>query len=129
MDFSRTALTGKAGQFLKNRQWAPARQLADRILDLEEEPFARWVKWVTAIAQGDEEDADLQIKKAKDKRPDARLFSMKAHGWFCIGDITQTMKFMRQAENAGAKLEHVSSQLAVLAKSSEYHNSKEENSK
>lgn len=129
MTFSRDALTTKAELFLQNRQFGPARQLADRILYLEEHPFARWVKWVTAFAQGDEEDADLHIKKVKDKWPDALLLSMKALGWFYIGNITQTLKLMRQAENAGAKFEYISNQLAVLANSDEYQNSKEENSK
>ncbi|MHC4638179.1 MAG: hypothetical protein ACYTBV_11875 [Planctomycetota bacterium] len=129
MDFSRHALRKKAELFLQNRQWGSAREIADRILNLEEEPFTRWIKWVTAIAQDDGEDADLHIKKVKGKWPDVLLLSMTALGWFYIGNITQTMKLMHQAEHAGAKFEYICKPLMALASSDEYQNSKEENSK
>jgi len=109
MDFSRHALLEKAKLFLQAHQWDRASQLADRILDLEELPFARWIKWVDAT--------------------DAFLLSMTALGWFYVGDITQTMKLMHQAENTGAKFEYISNQLTKLANSDEYQNSKEKNLK
>ncbi len=129
MDFSRSALTRKADLLLQNRQWGHAGQFADKILDLEEHPFARWVKWVASMAQGNEDDAELHIEKAKGKWPDAFLLSMTALGWFYMGNITQTMELMRQAENSGAKFEYISNELVTLANSVEYHNSKKEDSK
>ena len=97
-DFNRRALIVKSELFLEKRQWDSARKIADKILNLEEDPSARWTKWVTEIANGDRHRADVHFKKLKDKWPDNILLSMMALGWFYVGDSTQAISLMHRAE-------------------------------
>ena len=126
MDFSRAALLGKAGMLLESHQLGQAEELAEKILAVEEQPFARWIKWVVAISSGSEESGSLHIKKMKDKWPGWMMLSMMALGWYYVGDIKQTMKIMLEAEKAGAKFEKIDNELVRLANSKEYQQMKSE---
>jgi len=123
MEYSRLAIMTKAEGFLRERQWQEAEELLGRILSIEERPHARWMKWVTATAGGDVQEANRQLAAIKGKMPEGKLFAMMALGQLYIGDKNETVKLLQKAEQAGAKpetIESVNPQLASLMRSAEY---------
>ncbi len=85
-NITRDALVGKAKLLLRDRQWDRAREIAERILVIEEHAIARWVAWVTAVAAGDDEAGRTQYTQAAaGMRPEVFL-GYEALGWLYVGD-------------------------------------------
>jgi hypothetical protein len=118
--FTRQALVISAELHLEKHQWASADQIAEKILAVEEYPFARWIKWVIAIAAGRGREAEDILRQLGGMWQEAYLNKMKAFGWYYAGDIEQTYKYMELAEKGGIDLENAGKPISELAKSEGY---------
>ncbi len=100
-NITRDALLGKAKLLLKERHWDEAEAIADRILKVEENGTARWVKWVTRMAAGDMEDAESQLQSAGEKTRAEVLWGLVALGWLCLGEDLRALEVLRKCQRDG----------------------------
>ena len=102
MQTTRDALLVDGRRFLKQQQWTEAQAVADRILAVEENPQARWIRWVTAIVSGDDARAQTQLSIAGAKMPDAAMRGFVALGWLYMGDTERATQVLQEARKEGA---------------------------
>ncbi len=102
MQTTRDALLTDGRRLLKQQRWTEAEAVADRILAVEENPQARWIKWVTAIINGDDARAQTQLAIAGRKMPDAAMRGFVALGWLYMGDAERASQVLQEARAEGA---------------------------
>lgn len=102
MQTTRDALLAEGRRLLRQQQWTEAEAVADRILAVEENPQARWIRWVTAIVSGDDARAQTELSIAQGKMSDATLRGFVALGWLYVGDEERTIQVLQEARTEGA---------------------------
>ncbi len=112
MQTTRDALLADGRSLLKQQRWPEARAHADRILAVEENPQARWIRWVTAIIDGDDTGAQTQLSIAQGKMSDATLRGFVALGWLYMGDEERTIQVLQEARADGAGVGLINKDLA-----------------
>jgi len=100
-DYTKEALTARAEIFLKDKKWDDAEKIADRILLIEEDPYARATKWVVAEAKGNNEQAQMHFKKIGNNVPPAVLHINLAMGWYHLDRIDKTKEQLAQCMKDG----------------------------
>jgi hypothetical protein len=103
MDYTRTALIVRIERFLGSRLWDEADEVLDRMLCIEENYEICFPKWVTCMAKDDHVQAELYLKKMKNKVPEGQLRLRLATGWIYLGDKNRAMQCLKMAERAGMK--------------------------
>lgn len=121
MEFSRGALMDKAALLLKEKQWAQAEAIADRVLSIEDVSNATWVKWVTARQKHNDAAAADWEKQLFKQAGDGYAQLLIAMGWLYIGERHKAMLALRRAEKNVKNIEQFDKDLAELAQSSEYY--------
>lgn len=104
MQTTRDALLAEGQCLLRQQRWTEAEAVADRILAVEENPHARWIRWVTAIVSGDDAHAQTQLLIAGRKMPDAAMRGFVALGWLYMGDTERATQVLQEARSQGAKV-------------------------
>jgi hypothetical protein len=112
MQTTRNALLVHGRGLLKQRRWSEAQVVADRILSVEENPQARWIRWVKATTDGDDDYARTQLSIAQGKMSVAALGGFVALGWFYMGDKERAKQVLREAGADGAGFAIVNKDLA-----------------
>ncbi len=112
MQTTRDALLVDGRSLLKQQRWPEAQVLADRILVVEENPQARWIRWVTAIIDGDDTRAQTELSIAQGKMSDAALRGFVALGWLYMGDKERTIQVLQEARTDGAGVGLINKDLA-----------------
>ncbi len=100
-NITRDALLGKAKLLLKEKHWDEAEAIADRILKVEKNGMARWVKWVTQMAAGDMKGAESQLGAAGEEIQAEVLSGLVALGWLCLGEDLRALEVLRKCQRAG----------------------------
>ena len=113
---TRDALLGKAKLLLKTQQWDQAEVIADRILSIEENPNARWVKWVTTTARGDQIKAEAELKLTKGKMPAEALRGFMILGWLYMDDTNRANQLLKEFQREKLGLALVSRDLAEFVR-------------
>jgi len=117
MQTTRDALLTEGRRFLKQQRWTEAEAVADRILLVEENPQARWIRWVTAIVSGDDARAQTQLLIAGGKMPDAAMRGFVALGWLYMGDTERASQVLQDAHAEGAGVGLINKDLARFLQS------------
>ena len=116
---TRDALLGRARMHLKQQQWDEAGEIAEKILRIEENGSARWVRWVIRIAAGEMENARIQIELAGRKiRPEV-LRGLVTLGWLCLGEDSRALEVLQKCRREGKDVAIVDSDLAVFLRMNE----------
>lgn len=116
-NITRDALLGKAKLLLRDRQWDQAREIAERILAIEEHAIARWVRWVTAVAAGDDKAGRSHYAQtAAGMRPEVFL-GYEALGWLYIGDQAKAAEVLSSRTPDGKQAVLVDRDLADFVRS------------
>ena len=92
-------------------------RVADKILLVEENPQARWIRWVTAIVSGDDARAQTQLLIAGGKMPDAAMRGFVALGWLYMGDSERASQVLQEARSQGAGVRLINKDLARFLQS------------
>lgn len=100
-DYTKDALMARTEILLKNKKWLDAEKIADRILSIEEDPYARTTKWVVAMANGNNDLAQMHFKKISDNIPPHVLHVNLAIGWYHLGQIDKTKELLAQCMKDG----------------------------
>jgi hypothetical protein len=111
MQTTRDALLARANRFLKQQHWPEAQAIADRILAVEENPQARWIRWITAMIDGDDARAQVQLSIAQSKMSDAALRGFVALGWLYMGDEERAKQVLQEAHSQGQSVALVNKDL------------------
>jgi len=102
MQTTRDALLAEGRRLLKQKLWTEAEAVADRILAVEENPQARWIRWVTALVSGNDARAQTQLAIAGGKMSDAAMRGFVALGWLYMGDTKRASQVLQEARAEGA---------------------------
>lgn len=117
---TRDALLGKARMYLKEQHWQAAESIAAKILRIEENGSARWIKWVTQTAAGDSRTAQTDLNKASEKiRPEV-LSGFVALGWLCLGEDDRALEVLRKCRREGKNAAIIDRDLAVFIRDNQY---------
>ncbi|MHC4530211.1 MAG: hypothetical protein ACYS18_03965 [Planctomycetota bacterium] len=117
-----SALIVKANSLLDLQKWQQAEKIADRILSIQEQNDARFIKWVVSLQRDQKAQADEHLQKAKGKLPKAVFYLAIAHGLLCLGRKKEAMEALRKAGKIESYLKHSKSKLGQLVRSKEFKN-------
>jgi len=120
------ALISEANTLLEKHLWDEAEKIADRILNIQEQPDARIIKWVTLLVRDDEVEADKQFSKAQGKLADGIFNPLVAQGWLFLGQRREAMEWLYKTRRLGLYIKKSKSQIGVLARSEEFRDFCEE---
>jgi len=118
--YTRMALFSKAWKLAERRRWSEAEAIADKILCIEEQVDARFIKWISCSVRGEQEAADRHLSAAKGQTSEEWFNALVAQGWLFMGDRQKAMKWLYKAERAGVRLEESRSPLGALAHSEQF---------
>ena len=117
-----TALIVKANDLLEKRSWDKAEEIAEHILNIQEQPDARLIKWVTCSRRGEQTEADEHFAMAQGKLSNAVLAPLVAQGWLHMGDVGKAVEWLYKAGDPGFHIKQSKSQIGELARSEEFQN-------
>jgi len=100
-DYTKDALRARTQILLKNKKWLDAENIADRILSIEENPYARMTKWVVAMANGNNDLAQMHLKKLSENIPPHISHINMAIGWYHLGQIDKTKELLAKCIKDG----------------------------
>jgi tetratricopeptide (TPR) repeat protein len=120
-EYTRDALLGKAAILLKQGRWAEAEQIAERILKIENNPHAVWVKWVVTTANNNDREAQKFLNELLGKGASGQMYCMIALGWLYIGNRREAMKALHEADKYNVNIELFDKELGELTKTAEYY--------
>jgi len=120
MNYTSLALGVKGDKLLEQGHWAEAEAIADRILVLEEKPYARSVKWITSLRRGDQAEAQRHISFTEKQMPKPLFHSDVAGGLLLLGRRTEAMEELRKAVAAGFRVFPTKSAISQLATSEDF---------
>jgi hypothetical protein len=118
--YTRAALFSKAWKLAEKQQWSETELIADRILSIEEQVDARFIKWITCSVDGEHAAAEGHLSMAKKQISTEWFNALVAQGWLFMGYRQGVMEWLYKAHEAGFKLEESSSPLGSLANSEEF---------
>jgi len=101
-DYTKEALMVWIEFFLRNKKWDDAEKIADRILSIEELPYARMAKWVVTTAKGNNDLAQAHFKKIGKNVPPHVLYVNLAMGWHHLGQMDKAKEMLEQCIKNGA---------------------------
>jgi tetratricopeptide (TPR) repeat protein len=120
MNFTKRALVSQAEMFLREKKWDQADAILERILRIENEPGARWMKWTVAKAKGNETEAQKQLRLARTKKQKEIPNIHMALGWYYLGDIGKTQEYLAKAQQDGMtknRITQINRELATFLES------------
>lgn len=117
-----SALVLKARLLMEKHNYEQADKIAQHILDIQEQPDARLIKWVVAYTKGNIPLAEKHFVKAQQNLPKAIFSILAAQGWLQLGEKQQAMEWLHEAQKRGYRLNEPNSPLAILANSDEFKN-------
>ena len=100
-DYTKAALVTRAELFLKEKKWDAAEKIADRILLIEEYPYARMIKWVVATASGNNDQAQMNFEKIGNNVTPTDLYINLALGWYYLGRMDKAKEQLAQCIKNG----------------------------
>jgi tetratricopeptide (TPR) repeat protein len=124
-EYTRGALLDKAAMLLKAGRWSEAEEIADRVLKIEEHPHAIWVKWVTAAANGKDEEAQKFLARLHTRGVPGYIYGLIALGWLYMGNRHEAMRTLHEAQKYNVNVELFDKELAELTKTAEYYQMQE----
>ena len=119
VNYSQVALFSKAWKLAERRQWEKAEEIADKILQIEEQVDARFIKWMCCMVKGNQSDANTHLEEAK-KLSDNSFHLFTAQGWLNMDNQQEAMKSLYQAQKSGVMLKESRSPLGSLFYSQRY---------
>jgi hypothetical protein len=114
---TRDALLAKARLLLAEKRWDEARSIAERILTIEEHVMARWVRWVTALAAGQDILAQAEYARMAGSMPREALWGYEALGWLYLGNTAQVEAVLGRRTDDGKTALVMDRQLAEFVRS------------
>lgn len=123
MDFTLAALTEKAWALVEEKQFSEAEAAAERMLAIEENYDARFVKWIVCMAKGQQlQQAKEHLKKAKGNLslPEGLFHMIMARCCLILGRKNEAIEWLYEAEKAGFRSEESESAVGQLAHSEEF---------
>ncbi len=122
MEFTRAALVRKMWSLAEKKNIKEAEMLADRIIEIEEQPDARFVKWIACQNAGLEDQAMMHLEYAKQGMSDSVFNMLCAQGWLYMNDRERAMDSLKKAEDSGMRFAGENTALGRLAESTDYRN-------
>jgi hypothetical protein len=101
MTFTTKVLATQAEIFLRKRKWEEADAILERILQVQDVPGVRWMKWTVAKAKSNDMEAQKQLRLAKTKKQKEVPNIFMALGWYYLGDISKTREYLAKAIQDG----------------------------
>ncbi len=120
MTITHLALINKAFILLEEKENEEAEKTADRILGICEDPCARIVKWAICLVNNKSLEAEIHLKKARQKRPPRLLNPLIAQACLCTGDIDAAMEWLYQAGELDYKITASNSPVGRLSRSQQF---------
>ncbi len=121
MEVTRLALITKGWSLAKSGRFPQAEEIADRILGVEEDTEARFLKWMGCMKRGRGEHAQKHLDTAKMNLPGETFDIMMAQGWLMLGEKMKAMEWIYKAQQDGVTFPTESRDAAaILANSQEY---------
>lgn len=120
-DHTRSALFEKARFFLQQGLWKEAEAIADRILYLEENFLAHFIKGSACLGGGDELDGKKHFEKMKRLVPAQTYYFFYVSGMLELGRRAEAMAGLYQGVKSGLKINDLNvPYLGELYRSQEY---------
>jgi len=116
------ALVVKANSLLDLQKWEQAEKIADRILSIQEQNDARFIKWVVSLKRDEKARADEHLQKARGKLPNSVFYPAIAHGLLCLGRKKDAMESLCKAGKIDSYLKRSKTKLGQLIRSEEFKN-------
>jgi len=120
MNYTSQALCAKAGLLAGYGQWDDAEAIADRVLCIEEQPAARFIKWVACSERGNETLARKHLDVMKRQSPATTYYYFLAGGMLMLDRREEAMDGLYQGIQAGLKVGNTGSPIGELYRSEDF---------
>jgi len=101
MDDSRSALVEKADILLNNKCWQQAEKIADHLLCVKEDAYARYVKWVVSLQRSDHVQSEIHFAKSKGTELECEHSAMIGQGYLYLDREDEAMEWLYKAVKGG----------------------------
>ena len=106
MDYTRSALGVQAELFVRRGEWDSAEEIADRMLSIEDQIPARFIKWIVLVARGQEPEGFIKAPGMA-KLNKGQKYSLMGVGYFRGGNKAKAIEFLHKAEEQGVSREAI----------------------
>ena len=120
MGYTSAALLENAAMLLEEHKWAEAEAIADKVLYVEEHPFARVIKWLVCLARDDRTAAEKHQSIMKHKFPPPLYYYCLADGLLTLERKAEAMEALHQGLSAGLTADRLRGPLKQLHESGEF---------
>lgn len=126
MTVTHLALISKAFISLEKNNNTQAEKIADQLLSVIEDPYARIIKWAVCAAAGKNALANTHLSKAQKILPPKTLNPLVAQACLCIGDDDAAMEWLYQAGELDYKIAASDSPVGRLSRSQKFRDFRRE---
>ena len=106
MDYTRSALGVQAELCVRRGEWDSAEEIADRMLSIEDQIPARYIKWIVSVARGQEPEGFIKAPGIA-KLSKGQKYSLMGVGYFRGGNKVKAVEFLHKAEDQGVSREAI----------------------